>query len=100
MNGTVLVAHSPQFSRQTPVTPRCGCEDYEVSLCVAHSCFTRDVGGAWEGRGGTLRQVTSVSARTETETGGRAECQRDQSRQGSRRDNIAANANNQVTLVV
>ena len=71
MNGTVLVAHSPQFSRQTPVTPRCGCEDYEVSLCVAHSCFTRDVGGAWEGRG-TLRQVTSVSARTETETGGEA----------------------------
>ena len=51
MNGTVLVAHSPQFSRQTPVTPRCGCEDYEVSLCVAHSCFTRDVGGAWEGGG-------------------------------------------------
>ena len=49
MNGTVLAAHSPQFSRQTPVTPRCGCEDYEVSLCVAHSCFTRDVGGAWEG---------------------------------------------------
>ena len=52
MNGTVLAAHSPQFSRQTPVTPRCGCEDYEVSLCVAHSCFTRDVGGAWEGGGG------------------------------------------------
>ena len=73
MNGTVLVAHSPQFSRQTPVTPRCGCEDYEVSLCVAHSCFTRDVGGAWEGRGGaTLRQVTGVSARTETQTGGEA----------------------------
>ena len=73
MNGTVLVAHSPQFSRQTPVTPRCGCEDYEVSLCVAHSCFTRDVGGAREGGGGgALRQVTSVSARTETETGGQA----------------------------
>ena len=36
-----------------PRLSRCGCKDYEVSLCVAHSCFTRDVGGAGRGDGGT-----------------------------------------------
>ena len=35
-----------------PRLSRCGCEDYEVSLCVAHSYFTRDVGGAGPGAGG------------------------------------------------
>ena len=52
-----------------PRLSRCGCEDYEVSLCVAHSYFTRDVGGAGPGGGGalTLRQVTGSQCPTETE---------------------------------
>ena len=78
-----------------PRLSRCGCEDYEVSLCVAHSCFTRDVGGAGlGGRGGTDTASGHGESVPDRDRGGGDWSVRDQSRQGSPRDNTsAANAN-------